>query len=99
MARRLNDCELIERAKGMLPKGIPSSAVISVDSDLYDGEDGGASYWVYLDYGYQCTLTGCHTIHDDTLKDLKVSLKHVVPWPDDPQLKQKGWYDESFKES
>ena len=77
---------LMERVVKMLPKGIPASCIESVECDPYDGANGGGSYWVYLNDGWRCVLMDCHTIHEDTLKDLKEMVRSIEPWPDDPAL-------------
>lgn len=87
MARRItSEAILMERVVRMLPKGIPTTAIESVECDPWDGENGGPSYWVYLAPGYICPSMGCHTIHEDTLRELKWMVSEVMEWPDDPEL-------------
>lgn len=87
MARRITDERvLMKRVVKMLPKGIPASAIESVECDPWDGLNGGGSYWVYLNDGYIATGTGCHTIHEDTLTDLKGEIAGIEVWEDDPAL-------------
>ena len=87
MARRITDeAVLLARVVKMLPKGIPASAIRDVECDPTDGENGGPSYWVILAPGYICMIMECHTIHEDTLAQLKEMLKYVEEWPDDPDL-------------
>ena len=95
MARITDEKTLLARVLKMLPKGIPASAIESVECDPYDGLNGGGSYWVYLANGYWCPTMGCHTIHEDTLADLKPMLREVEIWADDPALTNpsKGYGD------
>ena len=87
MARRItSEADLMARAKKMLPKGIPETAIHSVECDPTDGENGGPSYWVNLSPGYWNPTMGCHTIHEDTLQELRSMLKDVELWPEDPAL-------------
>lgn len=87
MARRITDEKvLMERVIKMLPKGIPATAIESVECDPWDGLNGGGSYWVYLHDGYIATGMGCHTIHEDTLADLKGEIAGIEVWEDDPAL-------------
>lgn len=86
MARITDEKTLLARVVKMLPKGIPASAIESVECDLYDGLSGGGSYWVYLANGYICPCMGCHTIHEDTLAELKPMVKSIEIWKDDPAL-------------
>ena len=77
---------LMQRVLKMLPKDVPPEAINSVECDPWDGVDGGPSYWVYLNDGWVSPDMGCHTIHEDTLKELKWVVKGIEPWPDDPDL-------------
>ena len=86
MARITDESILMDRVVKMLPKGVPSDAIASVECDPYDGANGGGSYWVYLDAGWRCVLTDCHTIHEDTLREVRPMLKSVERWDDDPEL-------------
>lgn len=86
MARITDPAILRARAEKMLPKGIPASAIESVECDPEDGSNGGGSYWIYLANGYWNPTMGCHTIHEDTLADLKPYLREVEIWADDPAL-------------
>ena len=89
MARHITDENvLMERARAMLPRGIPKDAIEAVECDPYDGANGGPSYWVYLAPGWICPLMECHTIHEDTLKELRIYIRSIEPWPDDPELKK-----------
>ena len=83
-----NERVLMDRVIKMLPKSVPPEAISSVECDPQDGgPDGfGPSYWIILRPGWMCTESECHTIHEDTLGDLKRMLNQVVPWPDDPEL-------------
>ena len=86
MARHIKDkMTLWKRAEAMLPAGIPETAIADVEIDDICEWNG---YWVYLEIGYICAEMECHTIHEDTLKDLRYMLSHVEPWPDDPELKR-----------
>ena len=76
---------LMDRVLKMLPNRIPAIAIRSVECDSCDGDNGG-SYWVNLAAGWICNSTGCHTIHEDTLKDLRVMVRDIREWPDDPSL-------------
>ena len=91
MARITSEAVLMERVKKMLPKGVPASAIESVECDPYDGENGG-SYWVYLHDGWMATGTGCHTIHEDTLAELRSEVRNIERWEDDPALKLHNGY-------
>ena len=87
MARRIKDEKiLMERVIKMLPKGVPASAIESVEYDPYDGDSTPDSYWVYLNDGWICPTMGCHTIHEDTLKELAEMVGEVTRWDDDPDL-------------
>lgn len=87
MSRHITDeTILMQRVLKMLPKGIPAEAINSVECDPYDGENGGPSYWVYLSNGYWCPTMGCHTIHEDTLSELRWMIREIEPWEDDPAL-------------
>lgn len=89
MARIISEAVLMDRVVKMLPKGIPASAINAVECDPYDGLNGGGSYWVYLNDGYISPEMGCHTIHEDTLKDVVSGIKE---WPDDPDLTEHCGY-------
>jgi len=86
MARITDERILLDRVIKMLPKGIPAEAIHGVECDPYDGTDGGGSYWVYLADGYWNPTMGCHTIHEDTLAELRPYIKEIEVWPDDPAL-------------
>ena len=88
MGRYITDeAVLMERVVEMLPKDIPATAVYGVECDPYDGGDGDKpSYWVYLNSGYVCPEMGCHTIHEDNLKNLRSMVKSIEVWADDPSL-------------
>ncbi len=93
MSRRITDERiLMERIIKMLPKDIPSSAIESVECDPYDGSNGGGSYWVYLHDGYICTATDCHTLHEDTLAELKYAVQCIERWENDPSLTKHNGY-------
>ena len=83
MARITDEAVLMDRVIKMLPKGIPASAINSVECDPTDGENGGPSYWVYLNDGYISPEMGCQTIHEDTLKELKNVVGCIEVDPDD----------------
>ena len=72
-----DEAVLLERAISYLPKGIPAEAIHYVECDPCDGEFGGPSYWVCLREGYICADMGCHTIHEDTLKQLRQVMKSI----------------------
>ena len=83
---RLNERQLLERAQKMLPKGIPAEAIESVEVDRYGNSDApdGISYWVYLRPGFVTERgAGCHTAHEDNLKNLAGELSGVIYRPDD----------------
>ena len=84
MAKIRDENVLMERVVKMLPKGIPAEAIDAVECDPWDCDEPTGSYWVYLSTGWKCDLMECHTIHEATLKDLKVMIDSIVPWPDDP---------------
>lgn len=87
MPRRIKDEKiLLERVVKMLPKGIPSSAIESVEYDPWGGYETTDSYWVYLNDGWICGDTECHTIHEDNLRDLASAVSTVARWDDDPDL-------------
>lgn len=88
MERITSEKVLMDRVLKMLPKGIPAEAIDSVECDPFNGLNGGGSYWVYLKEGYICPTMGCHTIHEDTLAELKLMLAEVKEWPDDPELER-----------
>ena len=79
---------LFDRVIKMLLKSVPPEAISGVECDPYDGEDGGPSYWVYLEAGWICPEMECHTIHEDTLAKLKPYVRSIEPWPNDPELKR-----------
>ena len=81
-----SEAVLLDRVIKMLPKSIPPEAISGVECDPYDGEDGGPSYWVYLEAGWICPEMGCHTIHEDTLAKLRPYVRSIEPWPDDSEL-------------
>ena len=87
MSRHIKDeAVLLDRVIKMLPKGVPPEAIAEVECDPYDGENGGPSYWVYLEAGWICPLMECHTIHEDTLTKLRPYVRSIEPWLDDPEL-------------
>ena len=83
-----SEAVLLDRVIKMLPKSVPPEAISGVECDPYDGEDGGPSYWVYLEAGWICPEMGCHTIHEDTLAKLRPYIRNIKPWPNDPELKR-----------
>ena len=89
----------MERVIKMLPKGIPADAISGVECDPYDSvnKDFGPSYWVYLKAGWRCEETECHTIHEDTLADIKAAIKTVRAWPDDPELEWNQQFGEEHE--
>lgn len=95
MARMIeNEETLKERVVKMLPKRIPASAIDDVEYDRLSSvkREWGGSYWVYLRAGWEFKDTGCHTIHEDNLRDIRVQLYKIVEWPNDPMLKrERGW--------
>ena len=93
MARRILDENiLLDRVYKMLPKGIPEEAIESVEVDLYGGVNGFNGYWVYLSDGYVSPDMECHTIHEDTLKELSLVVSGIEKWDDDPALKDHNGY-------
>lgn len=81
MAKKLNEKDLLARAEGYLPKGIPADAIIDVEVDTDGNTDrlDGISYWVYLRDGFKTEKgRGCHTVHEDNLKDLKTAMQNIV---------------------
>ena len=74
---------LLERVWMMLPKGIPTSAIKGVEIDDMCGWNG---YWVYLNDGYISPDMGCHTIHEDTISELRSVVGNIERWDDDPDL-------------
>ena len=83
-----SEAVLLDRVIKMLPKSVPPEAISDVECDPYDGEDGGPSYWVYLEAGWICSEMECHTIHEDTLAKLRPYIRSIKPWPNDPELKR-----------
>ena len=75
----------MERVIKMLPKNVPAEAIEDVECDPYDGDNGG-SYWVYLKAGWKSPDDWCHTIHEDTLAELRYMVKGIERWEDDPAL-------------
>ena len=95
MGRRItNENVLMERVLDMLPAGVPNEAIEGVECDPYDGANGGGSYWVYLNDGWICPHMECHTIHEDTLADLRPMVKSIERWDDDPALELHNGYTE-----
>lgn len=90
MGKRINSREeLWERAAAMLPKGIPAEAIGDVEIDYeYDavGRRCFNGYWIYLAAGFICKDMECHTIHEDTLAEIKEKMESVDVWEDDPML-------------
>ena len=94
MARRINnEITLMERAVEMLPAGIPAEAVAEVEIEYSCGEFNG--YWIYLKAGYICIAMDCHTIHEDTLADLRSMMATVERWDDDPELEREKWREKA----
>lgn len=87
MPKRIKDEKvLMERVIKMLPKDVPASAIESVEYDPWNGLETPDSYWVYLNDGWICPTMGCHTIHEDNLRDLAEMVGEVERWDDDPDL-------------
>lgn len=86
MARITSEKELMERVIKMLPKGVPAEAIEGVECDPWDGGNGGGSYWVYLNDGWISPTMQCHTIHEDTLAELRPMVREIERWDDDPDL-------------
>lgn len=86
MARQASYARLWEVVEKALPAGVPLEAINDVECDPYDGECGGYSYWVYLNDGWISPTMGCHTIHEDTLENIREMVAEVEPWHDDPDL-------------
>lgn len=50
-----------------------------------DGEN--YSYWCYLKKGWRSSFSGCHTIHEDTIKEICEELNGGIQvWFNDPEL-------------
>lgn len=79
MSRQISEFELARRVRKWLPKGIPAEAIEDVECDPYDSVrvDGSYSYWVHLAPGYIAPGLGCHTIHEDTLAEVKYEVQHI----------------------
>lgn len=78
---RITEETLLKRAMEFLPKAVPAEAIQSVEVDDWGNSDraDGISYWVYLSDGFRAEKgRGCHTIHEDTLSELKKALRDVV---------------------
>ena len=72
---------LLERAKSYLPKGFPVDVIkyVEIDTDGNSERPDGISYWVYIKNGYKTEKgRGCHTIHEDNLKELRIAMKNIV---------------------
>lgn len=82
MSRITNENILKEKVIHMLPKHLKGKNVInSVEIDYgYNGDSpDGISYWVYINDGYRTENGyGWHTIHEDTIIDIKKELKRIV---------------------
>lgn len=86
MARHITDeLDLYLRVEKMIPKHLKAMGfdvddiVESCECDEIDGGDGyDPCYWVYLKDGF-ITENGCgsHTIHEDTLADIKAQMSCV----------------------
>ena len=89
MARIKTEKELLDRVLKMLPAGIPAEAIAGVEIDNIAGWNG---YWVYLHDGYISPEMDCHTIHEDTLAELKALVSNIEVWEDDPALTEHNGY-------
>lgn len=89
MARITSEKVLLQRVMKMLPKGVPAEAIESVECDPYNGSNGG-SYWVYLNAGWRSPDDYCHTIHEDTLDEIRQMVRGIERWEDDPNLEGKS---------
>lgn len=82
MPRIKTEKELMERVISMLPRQLKGKDVIhDVEIDPYNNGDSpdGISYWIYINDGYRTENgRGCHTIHEDTLTEIKRELKRIV---------------------
>lgn len=88
MAGRIaNENVLFERVSKMIPKNLikkgydANDIIESVECDEIDGGESGyePSYWVYLNDGFITENgCGCHTLHEDTLRELKVMMSTIV---------------------
>lgn len=58
---------MINGTKIKIPKGLQKRV-----RELYHDSDG---YWLYTNRGYCTYEYGCHTIHEDTQKDVLQQLK------------------------
>lgn len=86
MAKAVSEEKLMDIARKALPKGMPKEAIVSVEVDCYGNSErsDGVSYWVYLRSGFRAEGgRGCHTIHEDTIKEIKDALWGVVETDDD----------------
>ena len=84
MAHLKSEKDLMDRVVQMLPAGVPADAVSGVE--IEDGWGGFNGYWVYLNKGWICPAMECHTIHEDTLRQLKMMVASIERWEDDPAL-------------
>lgn len=48
-------------------------------SSISDERDTGDGIWVYLKPGWHCALSGTHTVHEWTVRDLVESFDTVAP--------------------
>lgn len=74
-----------QKIMSYIPKG-----KIEAIRDAYKDEDG---YWICLNEGWEASRTdsGCHTIHEDTIKELRyqiAGIQRVVSKEPDPELKK-----------
>ena len=86
MSRQVDEATLWERLNKMIPKSLKDKGytivdiVEDVECDDIDGGDGyDPSYWVYLNDGFVSEHgMGSHTLHEDTLKELKKQMSRIV---------------------
>lgn len=86
MARAITEQRLYEVATKAIPKGLPRDIIADVEIDTFSNSDrlDGISYWVYLVSGYRTEGgAGCHTIHEDNLKEVSDMMWSVVRVEDD----------------
>jgi len=49
------------------------------DPRVYSVHKEAGSYWVHLNYGWECAFMECGTIHESTVKDLIDAMNDVRP--------------------
>ena len=62
--------------------------VDEIHSELENGFSGRKTWWCYLKAGWQDQDNPtCHTIHEDTIKEVCHLVHRAIKYPDDPELK------------